>query len=266
MQGGDRWGISAPESYILLHGPRGGLEPEGEAFRLALVELTARGWIFHEASGESPESPNALLLRGDTDFAPKDRPLVAALAVFEGALSEAGDPDEGIPAEYVFDAARERYGELSGYVGEDVLPSLEERGYYQYANDKILGFIPRKRWRETGTGEKVREDLARITEKARELPELARRDPAGARSFLDGAGPVLLLMPFLYPDITGLSGAGLPGGGEGALDPSSFEGLSGISEDLDSAIPAALDDWLGSPGSGDGGGGFGGDAGGGGGI
>lgn len=274
MQGGnDRRDLSAPESYILLHGPKGGLEPEGEAFRLALVELAVRGWISREDLGQESQdlSGDALLVRGNTDFAPRDRPLLAALSVFEGALSEAGDPDKGIPAEGVFSAARERYGELSAYVEEDVLPSLETRGYYEYADDRLLGIIPRKRWRETEAGKRTREDLERTTQEARELPELVRRDPERARSFVDGAGPALLLMPFLYPDVAGLSGA-LVGGQEGELDPSAFEGLSGISESLDSAIPESAGDWIGAPGDageggglfgGDGGGGFGGDGGGG---
>lgn len=287
MQGGDRWGVSAPESYVLLHGPKGGREPEGEAFRLALVELAARGWISREdrengAEDDSPEPLNeSLLVRGDTDFAPRGRPLVSALAVFEGALSEAGDPEQGVPAEYVSTAARERYGDLSGYVEEDVLPSLRERGYYEYADAPILGIIPRKRWRETEAGKRVREDLERTTEKAREFPEMARRDPEGARSFLGGAGPALFLTPFIFPDIAGLSGAGFSGGEEGALDPSSFEGLSGISESLDSAMPGGLGDQFGPAGAEDtregggsfgdggmfdGGGGFGGGGDGGGGI
>lgn len=263
MQGGDNWGISAPESYVLLHGPKGGLEPEGEAFRLAILELSARGWISRREGGESEGGAEALdsrLVRGDADFAPRDRPLVAALSVYEGALSEAGDPGEGVPAEYAFAAGRERYGDFSAYIEEDVLPSLQERGYYEYADDRILGIIPRKRWRETEAGKRVREDLERNMEKARELPDLARKEPDSARSFLDGVGPLVLLMPFIYPDIAELGEGSFSGGEGGALDPSSFEGLSGLSESLEGAMPGGPGDQFGSGGAEDtreGGGAFG---------
>lgn len=263
MQGGDRWGVSAPEAYVLLHGPERARQPESEAFRLALVELWARGWISGSAGeGEPAETSGSRLVRGDSDFAPRDRALVAALAVFESALSEAGDPGEGVPAEYVFARARERYGDLAAYLEEEVLPSLEERGYYERADDRILWVIPRKRWRETGAGKRVREDLERTAEEAGGLPELARRDPEGARSFVRGAGPVLLMMPFLYPDVAGLSGAGLAGSEGEAIDPSAFEGLSGLPEGLSGALPGGLDDRLGAPGDAGDGGIFGGDGGG----
>lgn len=145
---GSKWELSAPESYILLHGPKGGPEGAEEAFKLALLELAARGWITTDeksggVEGETSEAQvDSLLARGETDLAPKQRPLVAALAIFEGALSEAGNPQEGIPAAEVRRFAEDRYGKLSAFAEEEVLSSLQERGYYAYSEDKVLGLIP----------------------------------------------------------------------------------------------------------------------------
>jgi hypothetical protein len=39
---GNRWGLTAPVSYVLLYVPRKG---SGQAFKIALLELVAREWL-----------------------------------------------------------------------------------------------------------------------------------------------------------------------------------------------------------------------------
>jgi hypothetical protein len=48
VETGNRWGLSASESYVFLHSPKGGFEGAEEAFKTALAELAARGWIATE--------------------------------------------------------------------------------------------------------------------------------------------------------------------------------------------------------------------------
>lgn len=285
--------LSAPEAYILLHGLKGGPEGTEEAFKLALVELAARGWIATEEETEDTDvQAGAFLRRGEADFSPRARPLSAAFSIFEEALSRSEGEVEEVQAAEVRRAAEERYGsKLSAFAEEEVLPALESRGLYERADDKILGLIPREGWRETETGGRARLELERTTEEAREnFPGWTRKDPDRALSFLGTAGPAALLIPSLYPQAAvlygGAAGSGgfgedaeeMAGFGEGSLEPSAFEGLSGLSgsldvafsEDLTSGLFASsfLEGMFGDPGGGgfgDGGGGFGGDGGGGGG-
>lgn len=129
----NRWGLTAPESYILLHGPKGGPGGAEEAFKLALVELAARGYVATDrgdtrAGEEEAARADSLLFRGEADFSPKEGTLAAAFAAFDDALSGVDNPEEGVPAAEVGREARRRYGKLSGYAEEEVLPALQVRG------------------------------------------------------------------------------------------------------------------------------------------
>lgn len=158
-QTGNRWGLTAPESYILLHGPEGGPGGVEEAFKLAFVELAARGYVATDegdtrAGDDQTARDDPLLFRGEADFPPKEGPLSAAFAAFEDALggaasSGSGNPEDGVSAAEVSREAERRYGKLSGYAEEEVFPALRARGLYELGEGRILGIFPREKWRET---------------------------------------------------------------------------------------------------------------------
>lgn len=200
--------------------------------------------------------------------------------------------------------ARRRYGKLSGYAEEEVLPALQVRGLYEIGEDRILGIFPWEKWRVTEAGARARQELESTTREAEEnFPEWACGDPERARSFMGMAGPAMLMMPARYPQVAGLSGSGgysdnedeeedvggaggaalgsggagsasmggTPGDEEGsepagegagerpgdqdpgALDPSGFEGLPGLSDSLGAGLSGGFfKDFFGDPGGGSG--------------
>ncbi len=177
------WRLSAPESYVLLHGPKA---RGNKVFALALMELVARG-AFRIIRGDQP-----LLMRGPRPARPDARPLAA---IWD--LRPAGKPVADVAR-----AAKGRYGSLRGYVEREVLAALAERGLYRREAYKILWIFPASRHVPTPAGEAARAELeAWRAAGTRGFGELVRRDPARAAAFVGLAGPAVLLMDSLRPDL-----------------------------------------------------------------
>jgi hypothetical protein len=291
-----RWGLSAPESHVVLNGPNAS---GSEAFKLGLMELVARGTLALETieqRGRFSRKSVAMLRDGPRSGAPREQPLAAIWQIYEHVPHKV--TDDGLSRVAVEDLARaatRQYQPLGRYVRREVLPALIERGLYEARQERVLWIIPVTRYVLTPSGESARAELQRWLELGTErFSEWTDDDPSHAMAYAAMAGASLLLMPSLFPDMRrlrdqpgiyagdagdisgGVDTGGLPIGGLelpsfdlssfdlGSLDFSAFDALDSAM----SAIDAAVDSGGGGDsggGSDGGGGGSGGSDGGGGG-
>ena len=268
-----RWQLSAPESYLLLHGPRAN---SVEAFRKGLLELVARGvltvttftfrrlfWFERRESvvRSGPTGPTAI------QAAP---PLRWIYDLYRYAESRSSS---GVP--HVRDlgrTARKLEVPLSSYAQEVVIPSLLKRGLLRSEEHRVLGLFYGASLVETprGTAERARlEDLMGMAE--RDLADAVARDPKQALALVGTLGAAILLMDPLFPELARLGEMLNAGIGDALaigsvelrlssdLDLGAFDLDLGSLDSLGGAFDALSD--LGD--GGDGGGGDGGDGGGG---
>jgi DNA-binding MarR family transcriptional regulator len=247
----ERWGLTAPESYVLYSAPT---VSGSEAFKLALRELALRRAIRMERHG----------MRRGTGTA-SEPALEPVLEVFNRAA-------RGVDVVRVNDLAREAkraFGRsFAGYVNDHVYPSLEQRGLIRAEESRFLGILRRRRHRLTPEGREALDELREWLWVGEDrLGRWVRDDPDRALAYAGGAGASLLLMSGLYPELERLGRRFLEGGdaplGGGVLDIGLFSEEAG-GGGLDS-IDAGFDAGGAFGGFGDGGGGGGGDGGGGGG-
>ncbi len=288
---GNRWRLTAPESCVLFYGPRVG---GGQALKLALLELVARGWLelteVEERSMFRRVRNVAVLQYGSGRQGPGGSPLDAVLELFRSlSHQQASAGGSGVPVDDFAWAARKRYDPLGGYAKAEVLPSLARRGLYERNESRFLGIFRTTRWEPTRAGSEAWTELELNMALGEErFGEWVDTDPARALAFLGATGSSVLLMNPLHPDIRRLHQRRRTEGGyaggigvypvgvgssddpetgledlSGAFDPGAFDFDLGVFDGLDSAS-SAIDSGVDSGGGGgDGGGGWGGDGGGG---
>ena len=193
----DRWGPSAPESRVLLDGPKGS---GTEAFRLAVLELIARRRlsVAREENLANEKTPSGVLLPGAEARPTGHRPLDAIHELFEGARTR----DSGVSVKMLARKTRKRYGSLDGYVKTEVLPALQRRGLYEKREKRLLWILPVTRWELTRSGDAARAQLEQNRRLGEDhFREWVERDPQQAYLFLGLAGSSLLLMEALHPEL-----------------------------------------------------------------
>ncbi|MGH3087986.1 MAG: hypothetical protein ACRDSJ_11795 [Rubrobacteraceae bacterium] len=257
-----------------MNGPKGA---GNEALKLAVMELVSRDVLKLIEREEG-----TVLERGSEWRETAPRPLGVVLEPFTDRF----DGEERIEVSRLLGEIENRCGSVEGYVENEVMPSLENRGLYEKKERRILGLFPTTRRELTHSGEAMKAQL----EQSKRLGEdrfgdWVVNDRDRALDYLTLIGPAILLMPFLQPDIQQLNeeegdGGIYPGvsggeaGGEGFLPDLDLGVLGGL-EDLSSTIDSGLTGlgesvssggWFDGGGSGDGGGDFGGGGDGGGGA
>ncbi|MCC6792158.1 MAG: hypothetical protein IT336_10745 [Thermomicrobiales bacterium] len=205
------WRLSAPESLVLLWGPEAG---NAWALKVALLELVVRR-VLRLSSVErsrlfrSPEQVNMLGPGEQTDW-PAPRPLVAVLDVYAGTRPPADGVSVVALATAVFrrNVRRVRTGFLrhrmdrtgGGYVDADVLTVLERQGYYTPESAARLGLVRSTRWHLTPSGERARDELKQFMALGRSaFPDWVTSEPELARSYVERAGPAMLLLGGVAP-------------------------------------------------------------------
>ena len=269
----DRWGPTAPESCVLLDGPKAS---GAEVFRLAVLESIARRNLSVAGDVDLPDAdpPVGVLLAGDRMRPTGERPLDAIQEIFE-QIHDRPSRGSGVHVKKLAKATRRRYGSFDGYVKAEVLPALERRGFYERRKSKLLWLLPVTRWELTRSGEAARTQLEsnrRLGEQ--HFGEWLRRDPQQAYGFLGLAGSSLLLMEALHPELRDLQDLEddhdndvvyppVPPGAAGDADLDALPDLGGAISVMDSWTDGAWGDGAGSGGGGwfDGGGGNGSDGG-----
>jgi hypothetical protein len=142
--------LTAPESFVLLNGPNAS---GAQAFKLGVMDLVARGALVME-------SEQQMLRDGAVGSAGSDRALSPILDLYQRAPTQMyGGGDVGVRIDDLAKAAARQYGRLGGYVSQDVLPALEERGLYERKTGRILWIFPTTRWELTPSGDVERSRL-----------------------------------------------------------------------------------------------------------
>ena len=252
-----RWRLSAPESYVLLNGPRAS---GVEAFKKALLELVALGALIIQTRRE----PTFLLFTREIRIllpGPKAPsvgltvpPLVDAWELFAGTSVSWG---RGVRTSDLGRSARARNLPLKDYARRVVMPALVERGLYRRAGDEDQGWFRTRPYVETAAGTAARAELeAWMREIPHEFRASSEQDPSRALALVGMVGSAVLLMDPLFPELQRLSRL-LRDMGEEKKIGAAF-GLAMADIDLDSlasdwgAVDSAGGDF-GSDGGGDGG-------------
>ena len=204
------WRLSAPESYVLLHGPRA---KSIEAFKKGLLELVARDVLtvetrerprcFHlitEQASFLHTGPN--MSRGDLAA----QPLQAIWDIYRrtSLCASWGDP-RGVLVRDLPRSARTLGTPLRKFTYWSVLPALVERGLYE--RDDYAAARPSRssRYTETTAGRAERLKLESLMwSAARDFYPAARKDPAAALALAGGLGSAIFLMDPLLSEITSI--------------------------------------------------------------
>lgn len=200
-----RWELTAPESYVLIYGPKAG---EGQPFKLALLELVADGHlILTEAEGSVlfglRRKSAALLTPGPERRPPRSRSLSALLDLLGGMPAvTTRDGQTGVPVMKLAHEARRKYRWLAGYAVSEVAPALESRGLFERRERPVLGLFGTPRWEVTRAGRDARDALERRLDLGEDhFASWVDKDPARALAFLGIAGSSVLLMRGIHPHI-----------------------------------------------------------------
>ena len=225
-----RWPLSAPATAML----RAPDTPEHELLRLAVRELAVRGIICVELVERPAEDR---LTPGVVDAAALPAPLAQLAARLLPHVAA-----EGTPARRAVRRAAGWRADLSAGVREATRHELATAGLLVCERDRLLGIVPRTRWRLTPSG--------------RVWAHSASDAAAAAAGVLPAVGLLLALDEEVQRDLRGAVGAD---GGDGAATWGDVDALDAVLGDAGPALDSAVDAGSGA------GGGDGGDGGGGGG-
>jgi hypothetical protein len=276
----DRWELTAPESYVLRHLQDG---HGGEAFRLAVVELVARGalrfrrvekkrvpgWTYRRAVlCEGPRrnevaEPALLPVLEMYDSLPKRTFVPGGRVAIEGGEEIAGV----LIDRFARESAKKLKPAFMAYRDGIVGALLVERGLLRFSGSNGLPFS-KPRMARTAAGSDARAELISWVFEGRDrLEQLLDEDPPAALTHARMAGPALFLMAdmaAMRADLAVLSampsapaGAPLDLGALHHLDLSVFNSLEMVGAGLAGGGGAAFGGG-GGCGGGDGGGGGGG--------
>lgn len=204
------WPLSAPESYVLLHGPRA---KSVEAFKRGLLELVARDVLTVETRERRGffrffTARTTFLLRG-----PKmpwvhsaAQPLRSIWEIYSRTcISVSPAEPRGVRVRDLRRSARVLGTPLRDFTYWSVLPALMERGLYERDDYAAPRTSRRSRYTETTAGRAARIRLESLLESAdREFSPAARRDPGEALAIAGGLGSAILLMDTLLSEIAWL--------------------------------------------------------------
>jgi uncharacterized membrane protein YgcG len=187
---------------VLLRGPSAS---GAEAFKLALLELVARGRLrmveTMEQSSLGDVVPARVLARGDQALPPAEPVLASVWTLYNSIPARAfADGTEGVTADELAREAQRRYRPLGQFTERIVLSVLLDRGLYAYESYRIFWLIPARRLTVTPAGAAARAELeARLEHGRAHLAEWVDREPAQALAYAALAGPAILLLTEMHP-------------------------------------------------------------------
>src|SRR4029453_4889227 len=204
------WPLSAPESYVLLHGPRA---KSVEAFKRGLLQLVSRDVLTVETRERRVffrffTARASFLLRG-----PKmpwvhsaAQPLRSIWEIYSRTcISVSPAEPRGVRVRDLRRSPRVLGTPLRDFTYWSVLPALMERGLYERDDYSAPRTSRRSRYTETTAGRAARIRLESLLESAdREFSPAARRDPGEALAIAGGLGSAILLMDTLLSEIAWL--------------------------------------------------------------
>ena len=205
-----RWQLSAPESSVLLAGPG---SRDGDVLKLAFMELVVRKTLRLVTVKERrlyfwSKRTNVLTVERHV-ASPPSRSLRAVIDTHP-QLRSYPDGTFGASTESWARTVFERYRKYGGYVQAEVLPVLEERGFFVRVQSNRLGMFASTQWMITAAGEAALEELSGLLETGRALfgsnapgfgSARQKPDPAAVQAYVDAAGAAILLLRGHYPQI-----------------------------------------------------------------
>jgi uncharacterized membrane protein YgcG len=194
-----RWQLTAPESFVLLNGPRAS---GSEAFKLGVMELVTRGALRLDnvTQGRLRRHEVVRLRDGPRAVTPRERALEPIWSIYQRTPSHSfEDGEHGTRVENVARAAARHYGKLSRYIDQDVLPALVERGLFERKEGRILWIFPTTRHDYTSEGLAARAELQTLLDLGQQGSLAWRDDPNRALDYATVAGAAVLMQPDLFP-------------------------------------------------------------------
>lgn len=197
------WTLTAPESYVLLHGPAA---DGGEVFKLAVLELVTRGALklvdVEEQRAFGRSRTVSVLVPGLKPAPPREQALASVWLLYSGITLRLFGDVAGVPVAELAQAAVRRYKNLARFRTEEIVAPLVDRRLFAREEYRILWVWPAQRIVVTPAGEQLRADLQRRLDLGKtHFGGWVDREPAQALAFAGLAGASLLLMSPLYPDL-----------------------------------------------------------------
>jgi len=257
------WPTISPAAAYLLMNPDW-FRP-GEALRITLVSLAARGAIRIEDMGQVGILHRcATALRPGAPMELHGHEAEVVRIVRENAET---DPPYALPLSKFVELARKSFGSDYFMVRAEITQDLIDAGLFDEVRERYMLFLKKTRVRPSPLGYTWQQAALNRVGELKRVPDLLNVDPAKAVAIVAAAGGLVFLLPELQPHFPALSSA------LRAAQPTGDHGSSFVPLDItalgwfDSAdLPAFESDFSaadsGGSGSGDGGDG-GGDGGGG---
>jgi hypothetical protein len=190
------WELSAPESYLLLHG----LEASpAEILKAAFRELVARGVFtiseieLHTTAGLQ----RRYVVGGKPRKRQVRRPLHELVEIYDAMPARRIDPVKAPPValtDYVGEVMR-KFGGIEGY-RQLVLSALVDRGLYKHERYRRMGLMSGERDVPTLAGVQAREELDRRLKTAGDMPDWLR-----GVALAGLLGSAVLLVDAAYPEL-----------------------------------------------------------------
>ncbi|HEX8391053.1 MAG TPA: GPP34 family phosphoprotein [Longimicrobium sp.] len=180
--------------------------PPQKALRTALMHLAGAG---HLRLLDGPPRPWWWGgSRKRVRRAARNSPLPGHLSAVMAALFPPSKPDEPLSPEEMTTRLQAAFGYSYGqFLSGHVLPELVSRGLLEVEEYRLLRLFPQRRYRHTAQGEAARAWVQGALQPARHLPELLRRDPAGAAAASARLGGLVLIADELRPHLADLAAA-----------------------------------------------------------
>jgi hypothetical protein len=181
--------VLSPAEAVFLLAPRS--ETAVKCLEAGLLGLLGTGRIYVEEAERSKEP--SLWLEEIPSAA--DPALPQHLAALEEVLVKYNGRT-CLAKNEVLHALQKGFGYGYGkYLHDEVAPGLVERQLLERTDSRLLGLIPRTRYKRTALGEALAAPMERLMGDLERFPALVRSDPDAALKLARSAGVLLLMSP-----------------------------------------------------------------------
>jgi len=192
----DSYHLTAPEWYVLQHGPSADAR---WVFKLTVLQLLTQKHFSRIGTGGA----TALIPGSRFDESlPPTMGLLREVYLTLPRTSVPGANQGAVTVVALMEALSQRYLGLQGFVRSVIMPVLVGHGFYQQHTSRLLFLFTRRQHRLTPKGESIKFEFERrLMDGQREFRGWVAKQPERAIQFLQSIGTAALLMRPIYPDI-----------------------------------------------------------------